>query len=49
MLCVFKMMAYKVADHVEAALVELCEEGVVGRHVDGDAVRVGPRSHTILN
>jgi hypothetical protein len=41
-------LTYQIADHVETALVELCVECVVGRHVDGDAVRMGPSSKTLL-
>jgi hypothetical protein len=41
-------LTYQIADHVETALVELRVECVVGRHVDGDAVRMGPSSQTLL-
>jgi hypothetical protein len=42
------MLPYQIADHVETTLVELCVECVVGRHVNGDAVRIGPSSKTLL-
>ncbi len=42
------LLTYQIADHVETALVELRVECVIGRHVDGDAVRMSSSSQTLL-
>jgi len=39
---------YQISHHVEAAAVELSVESVVGRNVNGNAVRVGPGTYSIL-